>query len=122
MIVDASAVVAIFKTEPKANQIEEVLENASTLIMASVTLTETVLAGLKIGVSAADLAGRIRAFGIEVVPVDESLTLGAAEARHRYPIRFGDGFVYGLAKARRLLILTLDTEFAKTDADLAPLS
>lgn len=55
-------------------------------------------------------------FGIRNVPTDESLAIETVEARHR----FGDAFVY--AKARGLPILTLDAEFAKTDAALVPLT
>ena len=58
---------------------------------------------------------------IEIVPVDATLAVAASVARVTYPIRFGDGFVYALAKARDLPILTLDAEFAKTDAKLVPL-
>lgn len=121
MVVDASALVAVFKTEPMASQVEEAIRKAPLLVMASVTLTEMLLAGLKAGTSNADTLVLVRRFDIEIVPVDESLAIQAAEARHRYPIRFGDAFVYALAKKRSLPILTLDAEFAKTDAALVPL-
>ena len=121
MVVDASALVAVFKVESKATQVEEAIRKAPTLAMASVTLTEVLLAGLKIGLSSADTTALVRAFGIEIIPVNESFAIASAEARHRYPIRFGDAFVYALAKARNLPILTLDAEFAKTDAALVPL-
>ena len=121
MVVDASAMVAVFKAESKGPAIRTVLEEATELVMASVTLTEVALAGLKIGVSALASAARVRAFGIAIIPVTEAQAINAAEARHRFPIRFGDAFVYALAKEREMPILTLDAEFAKTDAALVPL-
>lgn len=121
MIVDASALVALFKREPKASAIRAALGQGSALFMASVTLTEVALIGLKEGRSTTLTAEWVAELGIEIVPVDESLAVAAAEARHRFPIRFGDAFVYALAKARGLPVLTLDAEFRKTDAALVPL-
>ncbi|RYG45808.1 PIN domain-containing protein [bacterium] len=58
-------------------------------------------------------------FAIEIVPVDLSQAWLAAEARSRFPINFGDCFVYALAMVRDEEILTMDSEFSKTDARLA---
>ncbi len=113
MVVDASALVAVFKREPRAPAIRTALAGASVLFMSSVTLTEILLIALK--------DGRVAELDIEIVPVDETLAVVAAEARHRFPIRFGDGFVYALARARGLPVLTLDAEFRKTDAQMVPL-
>lgn len=122
MVVDASALVAVFKVEPTATQVENAIRKAQSLVMASVTLTEVLLAGLKAGIANPDTLALVRGFDIQIVPVDEALAVVSAEARHRFPIRFGDAFVYALAKARSLPILTLDAEFAKTDATLVPLT
>ena len=122
MIVDASAVVSLLKREATAPFVQSALEDAPLLLMPSVTLTEVALAGLKNGRAATVIVGWIAELGIEIVPVDEELASAAAEARHRFPIRFGDAFVYALAKARTLPVLTLDAEFAKTDVALVPLA
>ena len=122
MVVDASAVVSMLKGEITAPLIRGALTNAAELAMASVTLTEVALIALKLGKSADESAAYIVELGIEIVPVDEALAVEAAEARHRFPIRFGDAFVYALSKARDLPVLTLDAEFRKTDVLLVPFS
>ncbi len=122
MVLDASAIVALFRSEPTAASVESAIQQVSSpLFMSSVTLTEVALAGLKIGTPATKTAAEIEALSVEIVSVDESMAIASAEARHRFPISFGDSFVYALAKARNLPILTLDAEFAKTDAALIPL-
>ena len=121
MVVDASALVSLLKGEPSAPSVRRVIEGASRLIMSSVTLTEVLLIALKERRSSSVTQRWVAELQIEIVPVDETLAAMAAEARHRFPIRFGDGFVYALAKEHGLPVLTLDAEFAKTDVDLVPL-
>lgn len=121
MVVDASAVVAWPKGGPKASAVRKAIEEATHLVMPSVTLTEALLIALKEGRSASETKEWVAELRIDVVPVDATLAFLAAKARHRYPIRFGDAFVYALAKERGLPILTLDAEFAKTDAALVPI-
>ena len=122
MVVDASVAVAVLKGEATAPRINRALASASSLTIASVTVTETILVALKAGRAISDVFALFSALGVEIVPVDKAQAVSAAEARHRYPIRFGDAFVYALAQARGLPVLTLDAEFAKTDADLVPLA
>ena len=49
--------------------------------------------------------------------VDTSALL-AAHARLKYPINLEDCFAYSLAKARGVALLTLESDFAKTDVQL----
>lgn len=122
MVVDASALLAVVKAEPQGRSALAQMQAASELLMASVNWTEVLLIVLRIGGSASVVSELVQELGIEIVSVDRALSESAAAARHRYPIRFGDAFVYALAKERNLPILTLDAEFAKTDADLVPLA
>ena len=123
MIVDASAMVAYFSDEPAAERIEEILVEAGSLLMSTVTLAECgIVLARRVGLAPEESRTRIEGFRIEFVPLDSDQAVIAAQARLRFPIRFGDGFVYALAKERGLPILTLDAEFSKTDADLVPLS
>jgi len=122
MILDASPIVAVLKWESNGPSVEATIEEASSpLLMSSVTLTEIALAALKGGIALATARKLLEDLQVEIVSVDESQAILSAEARHRFPISFGDGFVYALAKVRDLPILTLDAEFAKTDATLVPL-
>lgn len=122
MIVDACAAVAYFKNEPTATSIERAMMASDSLLMSSVTLTECCLVLSREGaMTPAKARTLIEAARIEIVPPDAAQAVIAAEARRRYPIRFGDAFVYALAQARSLPVLTLDTEFRKTDAMLVGL-
>lgn len=119
---DASALLAVFLSEPHAPAVKAAIASAGTMLMSSVTLTECCLVLIRrAGFTATRARQEIEALRIEVVQVGTDQAVVAAEARHRYSIRFGDAFVYALAKERNLPILTLDAEFAKTDADLVPL-
>ena len=57
-------------------------------------------------------------FALDIVPVDRVLASAAAHARSQYPINLGNCFAYALAKARSLPLLTLDSDFNKTDIQL----
>lgn len=123
MILDASPIVAVLKLEPTTPAVEAAIKAAtSPLLISAVTVTEIILAALKIGMSATQTRVRLEMLGVEIVSVDEAQAITSAEARHRYPISFGDGFVYALAKTRNLPILTLDAEFSRTDAEIVPLA
>lgn len=117
---DACAAVAYFKNEPTASAIERALMASDALLMSSVTLTECGLVLSRGGaMTPVEAREEIEAARIQIIPVDTSQAVVAAEARRRYPIRFDDAFVYALAKERGLPVLTLDAEFMKTDAALA---
>jgi ribonuclease VapC len=60
-------------------------------------------------------------FALDIVPVDRALAGAAAQARLRYPINLGDCFAYALAKSRGMGLLTLGTDFGKTDVALVEL-
>ena len=122
MIVDASALVAVFLLEPRAEALKAIIKGADSLVMSDVTLAECcIVLGRRAGLAPVDARTRIQALAIELVSLDATQAVTAAEARLKFPIRFGDAFVYALAKERNLPILTLDAEFAKTDAALVPL-
>ncbi len=122
MIVDVSALVAVFLLEPRAETLKATMRGADLLVMSDVTLAECcIVLGRRAGLSPTESRRRIEALSIEMSPLDTFQAVVAAEARLKFPIRFGDAFVYALAKERALPILTLDAEFAKTDAALVPL-
>lgn len=123
MIVDAGPMVALALDEASAPAIRQALAKADLLLMSAPTLTEVCIVRYRrAGTLPEATLADITAMDIKIVPVETSLAVAASVARVKYPIRFGDGFVYALAKERGLPILTLDAEFAKTDADLVPLS
>lgn len=70
-------------------------------------------------VAAAEL---LEQFAIAYVAPDARTALVAAHARNSLPLSFGDCFAYALAKMTREPLLTLDTDFAKTDIALVKLA
>ncbi|MGE3931835.1 MAG: type II toxin-antitoxin system VapC family toxin [Rhodospirillaceae bacterium] len=58
------------------------------------------------------MLGRI---GIEALAPDRDVVRIVGEARHRLPLNFGDCFAYAHAKLLGVPLLTLDSDFLKTD-------
>lgn len=119
MVVDTSALLAVLFAEPQALNIAQILSASDQPIMSAVNYTECLIRVLD---SAPDSAGvlehALAEFALEIVPVDRVLASAAAHARLKYPINLGDCFAYSLAKARGIALLTLDSDFAKTDVQL----
>lgn len=122
MILDANPVLSYLFGEPLGSQMHSHIENAASLAMSTVTFAEVAMGLEKRGMDPRRARTYLDELGCEFVPPEVETAWEAARARHRYPINFGDAFVYALAKERSLPILTLDAEFAKTDADLVPLA
>lgn len=124
MVVDSSALVAIFNHEPERVRFIEAILAASPRLISAATLLETsiVLAG-RIG---PPVLSRLEAFlaeaGIEVAPFDAAAARLAADAflrfgkgRHPAALNMGDCAAYALAKARGLPLLYKGADFARTD-------
>lgn len=123
MILDASAMIAFFADEPEALAIRILLADEDSLAMSTVNLTEVMLFLHRTGRPDPTVGlRRMHDLGIEFVPPDLPPSLLAAESRNRFRISFGDRFCYALAKVRDEPILTLDADFARTDARLVPLA
>jgi ribonuclease VapC len=119
MVVDTSALLAVLFGEPRAAELAQILSSANGPIMSAVNYAECLLRVLDRAPDAAESLERTLAeFDLEIVPVDRALANAAAQARSRYPINLGDCFAYSLAKARGLPMLTLDSDFKKTDIQL----
>jgi ribonuclease VapC len=119
MVVDTSALLAVLFAEAQASELARLLSNANQPIMSAVNYTECLIRVLDRAPDAAETLERALAeFDLEVVPVDRALASAAAQARLRYPINLGDCFAYSLAKARGLPLLSLDSDFKKTDVQL----
>jgi ribonuclease VapC len=119
MVVDTSALLAVLFGEPRAAELAQILSSANGPIMSAVNYAECLLRVLDRAPDAAESLERTLAeFDLEIVPVDRALAGAAAQARLRYAINLGDCFAYSLAKARGLPMLTLDSDFKKTDIQL----
>lgn len=124
MVIDTSALAAVFFGEPERQRFLAAIASASTRLISAATVLE---AGMVIEARQGDAAGRefdlfmIRA-SIQVVPVDSEQTEIARSAwrkygkgRHRAGLNFGDCFSYALAKVTGESILAKGTDFSLTD-------
>jgi ribonuclease VapC len=123
MVIDTSALAAIFFNEPERDNFRAAILEASTRLISAATVLET---GIVIEARRGAGAGRefdlfaVRA--LQVVSVDAGQTELARSAWRRYGkghhpagLNFGDCFVYALAKASGEPVLAKGGDFAKTD-------
>lgn len=64
------------------------------------------------------MAAQLLNSSIKFIPPDIEQCQISAATRLRFPINLGDCFVYTLAKVNQDKIITLDTDFKKTDVKL----
>lgn len=124
MVIDTSALAAIFFHEPERGTfLESIIADQNRLISAA-TLLET---GIVIEGRQGDAAGRefdlfvIKA-NLQIVPVDAEQTDIARSAwrkygkgRHKAALNFGDCFAYALARAKNEPLLFKGDDFTRTD-------
>jgi len=124
MVIDTSALAAIFFSEPEREAfLKAIVADANPLISAT-TVLET---GMVLEARQGDAAGRefdlfvVRA-KLQIVSVDSEQVEIARSAwrkygtgRHPAALNYGDCFVYALSKATGEPILTKGTDFAKTN-------
>jgi len=124
MVIDTSALVAIFLNEPERQTFLADIIAAETRLISAATVLEagTVLEALR-----GEAAGRefdlfvVRA-NLQIMPVDaEQADLARSawrrygKGRHSAALNFGDCFSYALAKATGEPLLAKGTDFASTD-------
>ena len=127
MVIDTSALVAIFFGEPERQRFLEAITGAATRLVSAATLLET---GIVLEARQGEAAGRefdlfvIRA-NLQVTAVDSEQTDLARSAwrrfgkgRHQAALNFGDCFSYALAKSTGEPLLAKGTDFALTDIDV----
>ncbi len=124
MILDTSALVAIFFGEPEADRYIEMIQGADRCRISAATLIElSIVLETQIGPD----AGRqcdvfIRRAEILIEPVTTEQAYLARQAfvdfgkgRHAAQLNFGDCFAYALAKAMQEPLLFKGEDFSKTD-------
>ena len=129
IVVDSSALIAILRREPEADDFLEIIAAADHCLLSAVSLLETsmVLAARSGDASSwTELDALVAQAGIEVVPQDAALTKAARAAFLRYGegragagLNLGDCAVYALASSRDLPLLFKSTGFAQTDIEVA---
>jgi ribonuclease VapC len=128
MVVDSSAIVAIFFGEPERRRFQEAMVSAEIRLISAATILET---GIVLESRRGDAAGRefdlfVVRTNLQVVPVDfEQAELARSawrkygKGRHPAALNFGDCFSYALAKFSGEPLLAKGTDFGLTDIRLA---
>ena len=129
MVIDTSALIAIFLAEAERRQFLDRIVEAATRLISAANALET---GIVLEARRGEAAGRefdlflVRA-NLQVVPVDSEQVEIARSAwrkygkgRHPAGLNFGDCFAYALAKSSGERLLAKGTDFATTDIELVP--
>lgn len=124
MVIDTSAVLAIFLAEPERQKFLELIQqDGSRLISAANALESAIVLEARRGA----VAGRefdlfLHRLDIEIVPVDSAqVELARAgwrrygKGRHPANLNFGDCFAYALTKTSGEPLLAKGNDFPKTD-------
>ena len=130
MVIDTSALAAIFFREPEREYFRAAILAADACLISAATVLE---AGMVIEARRGGGAARefdlfvVRAnFKIVAVDSDQAELARSAwrkygKGRHPAALNFGDCFVYALAKASGDPILAKGADFSLTDASVVPL-
>jgi len=132
IVVDSSAVIAIFRQEHDAEDFARCIATDDDPVMSAANLVETsiVLRGLKeIAPERAErwLDDFIAAAGIRIEPVTTDQANAARSAHlqfgkgtgHGAALNYGDCFAYALAKAMEVPLLCKGNDFRLTDIGIA---
>ena len=129
MVIDTSALAAIFFNEPERDKfLSAIISAPSRLVSAAIVLETGMVVESRLG----DAAGReldlflIRG-NVQIVPVDAEQAELARSAwrrfgkgRHPAALNFGDCFAYALAKLSGDALLAKGTDFSLTDLTVVP--
>jgi ribonuclease VapC len=124
MVVDTSALVALFLLEPGHEIVADLIDEAPAASISVVTRVEltAVLCGRRLSADPARVSEFVDGLGLEHVPVSRDQTTLAIAAlvtfgkgRHPAGLNLGDCFAYALAKSLGAPLLFKGDGFSKTD-------
>ncbi len=124
MVIDTSALAAIFFHEPERDAFRNAILAASSRLISAATVLEAgmVIEGRRGGGAGREFDLFIVRTQIKIVPIDAELADLARSAwrkygkgRHPAGLNFGDCFSYALAKATGEPLLAKGTDFVGTD-------
>ena len=128
MVVDSSALLAIFLEEPDASMYLAAILNDPKRLISAASLVETSIVAIRRRqpdpIAALDIL--IARLGLTVIPVDHEQALIARDGFRRYGkgrdhagLNFGDCFSYALAIATEEPLLFKGGDFSETDVAVA---
>jgi ribonuclease VapC len=124
IVIDPSALVAILKNEPEADDFIRIINEAGRCFLSAAGLLEAsmVVIGGGLPERVDGLTALLAESRVEIVPFDEAQSLAGRDAfvrfgkgRHPAGLNFGDCMSYALAKTRGLPLLYKGVDFPKTD-------
>jgi ribonuclease VapC len=124
MILDTSAIVAVFLKEPGADTLLAKLGSAGTIAIGAPTLVEAgIILTARVGDEAQALLSQFMTeFGVETVPFGDAHWRAAVDAyrrfgkgRHKASLNFGDCMSYAVAKLAGERLLCTGADFGRTD-------
>jgi ribonuclease VapC len=125
MVIDASALVAILRSEVEQSTFTRALSRAPVKRISPVNWHETAIATEKTG-DFGFLEAIMARYGIVITPIDEKQARLAHQAwlkfgkgRHPARLNLGDCFAYALAKMTGEPLLFKGGDFARTDITAA---
>lgn len=126
IVIDTSALIAIFRLEPEADAFLKAIVRAQARAISAVTVLETSM--VMSGGAAADaevfqpLDEFLSEAGVEIAAFDADQSRVARDAflrfgkgRHKAALNFGDCASYALAKSRAAPLLYKGEDFRRTD-------
>jgi len=128
MILDSSAIVAVFLKEPGFESLVDQMADAAHLGIGAPTAAETaIVVGSRLGMDGRALVSRfLHEQDVAIVTFGEDHWRTAADAyarfgrgRHRAALNFGDCLTYAVAKLAGEPLLAVGRDFPHTDLDLA---
>jgi ribonuclease VapC len=128
IVVDTSALIAVFRQEEEAASFLAAMETANDLRISAGNFLEFQIVSMRRAPQTPRPVARlaIERLGIRVVPVCKAQADLATEAyrtygkgRHRAALNFGDCFAYALAKHLDAPLLFKGDDFAETDIPAA---
>ncbi|MGB9147899.1 MAG: type II toxin-antitoxin system VapC family toxin [Acidobacteriaceae bacterium] len=127
MVIDTSAIAAIFLNEPECPLFGDLIVADQVRLISAVSVAETgIVLEARLGAAVApDFERYVRRIGIEIVAVDGDLAWRALAAwrkygkgRHPASLNLGDCFSYALAKWSGEPLLARGNDFSRTDIKL----
>lgn len=109
-IVDSSGWIEYFIDGPDADCFAEAIENTGDLIVPAITLTEVYRWMLRQATESDALAAVAVMKQGKVVPLDDQLSILAAEVGHRHKLPLADGIIYTTAKHQDAELITQDSD------------
>ncbi|MGA8310347.1 MAG: type II toxin-antitoxin system VapC family toxin [Terriglobales bacterium] len=129
MVIDTSALLAIFLAEPERKAFLDSIFQAETRMISAASVLET---GIVLEARRGESAGRefdlfLVRTNLQIVSVDsEQIEIARSawrkygKGRHPAGLNFGDCFAYALAKFTREPLLAKGNDFSVTDIEVCP--